>query len=112
MLEDEGEESEGDDHDDEDEDDEDEEDEEDGSELEGNERGDHDHADDEGNENDYLFLHLDEPRQGTREPTHSPRFFPRCCSLLLFFGFVSYYHTSLNPKCTMSVLLTSKIIWR
>lgn len=63
MLEDEGEESEGEDRD-EDDDDEDDEDEEDGSEIEGNDRGlgDHDHGN--GNESDYLFLQLDEPRQG------------------------------------------------
>lgn len=68
MLDDGGEESEGEDHDDDDddddEDDEDEEDEEDGSEIEGHDRlGDH-HVHGHGNDNDYLFLQLDEARQG------------------------------------------------
>lgn len=71
MLEDEGEESEGEDHDDDDDDDEDDEDEddedeEDGSEIEGHDRGvlgDH-HVHGHGNDNDYLFLQLDEARQG------------------------------------------------
>jgi hypothetical protein len=46
-------------------------DEEEGSEIEGHERhefgdhGGHGNAGGSGMENDYLFLHLDEPRQGT-----------------------------------------------
>ncbi|CAB4034551.1 Hypothetical predicted protein, partial [Paramuricea clavata] len=69
MLEDEGEESE--DHDDDDDEDDEDDDDEEGSEIEGHDRpdfgehGGHGNAGAGGMENDYLFLHLDEPRQGS-----------------------------------------------
>lgn len=61
-----GEESDHDDNEDDDDDDDDEDDDDEGSEIAAHERefGEHNHGGAAGMDNDYLFLHLDEPRQG------------------------------------------------